>query len=212
MSAENQRKHDLLMEMRPDDATHDKAMCMYCTAKAFEEENVAEDQKIFTQEQHEQLLTSAVERASAEARAEADAEVLSLNEKLEAATEAADETARTIADLQKQIEDRDEAVRLATLEGERVADVQAVVAFSDEQIEKRKESWSKMDEEAFEAYLEDIKEAATASASDDDDDDDDDGPDTSFDQTRTTADDKSKDKGSALTGFFNSDLDLAAQS
>jgi len=208
---DNQRKHDLLMEMRPDDAQHDSVSCMYCTVKASEEETVAEDHAIFTQEQHEQLLATAVEKATAEATATADAEVLSLNEKLEAATKELDEAARAVADLETQITDRDEADRLAALEGERVAAVQAVVTFSDEQVEKRKESWSKMDDEAFVAYLEDIKEAAKASESDDDDDDDDDAPETSFDGTRTTADDKSKEV-SALAGFFSSNLDLAAQS
>lgn len=211
MNMDNQRKHDLLMEMRPDDATHDSASCMYCTVKASEEGTVAEDQAIFTQEQHEQLLATAVEKATAEATATADAEVLSLNEKLEAATKELEDAARAVADLETQITDRDEADRLETLEGERVAAVQAAVTFSDEQVEKRKESWSKMDEEGFDAYLEDIKEAAKASASDDDDDDDDDAPDTSFDGTRTTADEKEKE-GSVLVGFFNSDLDLAAQS
>ena len=61
MSMDNQRKHDLLMEMRPDDASHDSALCMYCTVKASEEETVADDPvAIFTQEQHEQLLATAV--------------------------------------------------------------------------------------------------------------------------------------------------------
>lgn len=215
MSMDNQRKHDLLMEMRPDDASHEKATCMYCTVKASEEENVADtkDLKIFTQEQHEQLLESAVEKASNEARATADAEVLSLNDKLEAAEETARETAVAITDLETQIKDRDEAARLSTLEGERVADVKAVVNFSDEQIEKRKESWSKMDDDAFTAYIEDIKETASiATASADDDSDSDDGPDTVFDQTRVTADADGKQEGSVLAGFFASDLSVASQS
>jgi hypothetical protein len=184
---------------------------MYCTVKASEEGTVAEDHAIFTQEQHEQLLATAVEKASAEATATADAEVLSLNERLEAATTKLDEAAVTVSDLETQITDRDEADRLSSLEGERVDAVQAVVTFSDEQVEKRKESWSKMDDEAFADYLEDIKEAATASTSDDDDDDDDDAPKTNFDGTRTTAGADDNDE-SALVGFFSSNLDLAAQS
>jgi len=211
---DNQRKHDLLMEMRPDDASHDKATCMYCTVKASEEENVAEtkDLKIFTQEQHEQLLASAVEKASNEARATADAEVLSLNEQLEVATEAAKETAATITDLETKINDVAEAARLTALEGERVAAVKAVVKFSDEQIEKRKESWSKMDDDAFTAYIEDIKETAAIATASADDDDDSDSPDTVFDQTRATADADDKDGGSVLRGFFSSDLSVASQS
>ena len=133
-----------------------------------------------------------------------------MNDKLEAATKELADSAKAVADLETQITDRDEAERLSALEVDRVEAVQAVVTFSDEQVEKRKESWSKMDDEAFADYLEDIKEAATASASDDDEDDDD-APDTSFDGTRTTADDKSKEV-SNLAGFFSSDLELAAQS
>jgi len=203
----NQQKHDLLMELRPDDASHDEAVCMLCTVKASEEENVADDLAIFTQEQHEQLLATAVEKASAEARADVDSEVLSLNEKLEAATKAAEESAETIATLETAIADRDEAERLAVVEGERVAAVKAVATFSDEQIEKRKESWTKMEEEDFEAYLEDIKTVATAKAEGEEGDG---SPKTNFDGTRTTA--GADDDGSAVSAFFQSDLSVAAQS
>ena len=163
MSMTDQQKHDLLMEMRPDGAVHDGAVCMYCTNKASEEENVADDPvAIFTQEQHEQLLATAVEKATVEARTSADAEVLSLNEQLEAAKTAADESASTITELETAAADRVEAERLAVLEGERVDAVAAVVEFSDEQIETRKEAWTNMSVEDFDAYLDDIRAVAKA--------------------------------------------------
>ncbi len=201
----NQQKHDLLMELRPDDAQHDEAVCMFCITKASEEEKVAEknDLAIFTQEQHEQLLATAVEKASNEAKAEVDAEVLSLNEQLKVVTKAAEESAETITKLEKAVADRDEAERLAVLEGERVVAVKAVVKFSDKQIEKRKESWSKMDDDDFEAYLEDIKAIAAVKP-------DDDPKKPTFDMTRTTA--GADVDGAAVSAFFQSDLTVAAQS
>lgn len=209
MSMTSQQKHDLLMEMRPDDASHDEAICMFCTVKASEEETVAEDQKnaIFTQEQHEQLLASAVEKASTEARATADAEVLSLNEQLTAAQGAVTAAEELAESLKAEIAARDEATKLAELEGERVAAVKAVATFSDEQIENRKEAWAKMDEDAFAAYIEDIKAVATAAVSKDDGK----AADSKFDQTRQTASDKSDDE-SVLKSFFSSDLSVAQQS
>jgi len=205
MSMTEQKKHDLLMEMRPDGASHDESVCMYCTRKASEEGTVAEDQKIFTQEQHEQLLATAVERASAEARAEADAEVLSLNEQLEAATKAADEATRAIAELEAAIAERDEAERLATLVGERVESVKAVATFSDEQIEKRKESWSKMDDEAFAIYLEDLQSVAESAAKAVEEGD---APKTGFDGTRVTAGEEGTELDVVKT-FFQSGLSAA---
>lgn len=207
MSMTDQQKHDLLMEMRPEGAVHDDAVCMFCTNKASEEENVAEnDQAIFTQEQHERLLASAVENATSEARATADAEVLSLNEQLEAAKTAAEEAAVTIASLEKDAEDRDEAERLAVLEGERVEAVGAVVEFSDEQIETRKEAWTSMSEDDFSAYLDDLRAVAKAAPAAEKK-----IPDSSFDGTRATAGDDGTESY-VIGDFFSSDLEAATQS
>jgi hypothetical protein len=205
MSMTDKQKHDLLMEMRPDGSHHDEAICMHCTSKASEEGIVADDAKaIFTQEQHEQLLATAVENAKSEATASADAEVLSLNEKLEAASTVAEDAARTIAELETAATDRDEAERLAVLEGERVEAVKAVVEFSDEQVETRKEAWTEMSEENFEAYLEDLQFSAKATAKEK-------LPTSSFDGTRVTADAEGSEEF-VINGFFSSDLAGASQS
>jgi hypothetical protein len=204
MSMTDQQKHDLLMEMRPDGASHDDVVCMFCTNKASEEEIVADDLAIFTQEQHEQLLATAVENASVEARATADAEVLSLNEQLEAATTALDEATTTIASLETADADRVEAERLATLAGERVEAVKAVVNFSDEQIETRQDSWTKMSDDDFAAYLEDLRAVASAKPAGE-------APKTSFSGTRATAGAEGTEDF-VVSKFFGSVLEDAAQS
>lgn len=197
MSMTDQQKHDLLMEMRPDDAKHDSANCMLCTVKASKEENVAgESEAIFTQEQHEQLLASAVENASNEARASADADVLSLNEKLDELTKANTALTEEIDELKRANAERDENDRLAELAEERVAEVKAVASFNDEQIEKRKESWANLSEEDFASYLEDIQ-LATASAKPEGEK----APKSKFDGTRATAGEEGTE-GSVVADFF----------
>jgi chromosome segregation ATPase len=209
MSMADQQKHDLLMEMRPDGAHHDEAACMFCTAKASEEENVADDQAIFTTEQHEQLVATAVQNALAEAQAELDAEILSLNERLEAASAALDEKDARIAELEKSIADREESERLAALQAERVEAVQAVVNFSDEQIEKRKESWATLSDEDFAAYLEDISSVAEAAKAAEEKGEE--LPKTEFDGTRATAGAEGTEE-SVITDFFSKGLNAAVQS
>jgi len=200
MSMTDQQKHDALMELRPEGATHDATGCMYCTVKASKEENVAESDVKLTQEQHEQLLSAAVERAEAEARAKADADVLSLNEQVEALTKERDELNDKLSELQRVIADSEEADRLSKLGDERAAAVKAVASFTDEQLEERKESWAKQDEEAFNAYLEDIQEVAKAAAKASNGDKG--APKTSFDGTRATAGEEGTE-ASVIAKFFS---------
>lgn len=142
---------------------------------------------MLTQEQHEQLLASAVERATTEAAAKVDAEVLSLNEQLDEAKSALATKDEEIEAVKAEIDKRDEDDRLATLATERVAQVTEVATFSDEQIEARRAAWAKMDEDAFAAYLEDIKAVAAVKPSDG-------APKTDLDGTRETAADKGSEQ------------------
>jgi cell division protein FtsB len=155
-----------------------------------------ESEAIFTQEQHEQLLASAVENATAEARASADADVLSLNEQLADLAKANEALTEEVETLKQGIADRDELDRLADLADDRVTEVKAVASFNDEQIDKRKESWAKMSEEDFASYLEDIQ-LATASAKPEGGD----APKSNFDGTRATAGDEGTE-GSVVADFF----------
>jgi len=191
--------HDALLEIKPEGVVHDE-FCPFCTEAASEqEEEDVTDQAIFNEEQHEQLLASAVEKALAEASALTDKEILRLNEQLEEAEKALAEKDIEVANLQSTITDREESDRLEALASERVELVQAVANFSDEQIDARKASWAKMETEDFTAYLDDIKVAVAAVAKPLSV-----VPETEFDGTRVTAGEEGTDIGavkSFLTGL-----------
>jgi hypothetical protein len=207
MDVDEKAVHDLLLANRPNGADHDPTSCAFCTkAASKEEEKNVTDQAIFTQEQHEQLLASAVETASAEAAATADAEILTLNEQLDAAKAQLVEEEKQVTDLETKISDRDEQARLEELAGERVAAVKAVANFTNEQIEERQESWAKMSEEDFAAYLEDIQAVAKAAVEKKAD-----PPKPNFDGTRSTAGEDGTE-GSVVKDFFLGGLSTAAQS
>ena len=199
MGLTSKELHDSLLASKPDGASHDPLSCPHCTevASEQEEEEVADEQKIFTQEQHEQLLASAVEKATVEATASADGEVLRLNERLEAAEkELADRDAK-IEEFTSTIAEREEQDRLEALAEERVKLVQAAANFSDEQIQERRVHWAKMDEETFTGYLTDIKVASAAPKETVE------LPETEFEGTRETAG-KEGTEGSVIKQFFNS--------
>ena len=207
MDVDEQALHDLLLANKPEGAEHDAKACAFCTAAAsLKEEGKVTDQAIFTQEQHDALLASAVEKAKEEAVASADAEILTLNEQLEAAKGELEKTSTHVAELEADIAARDEAAELEKLAGERVAAVKAVANFTDEQIDERKASWAKMSEEAFASYLEDIQVVAKAATEQKDEEDG--PPKTSFDGTRATAGEEGTE-GSAIEQFFSHGLSVA---
>lgn len=190
--------HDWLLEHQPEAASHDEANCSFCVEKAStEEKRVAED-KIFTQEQHDQLLAAAVEKGISEATSKMDAEVLRLNEQVEALEATISDKDTKVTELETAIAERDEAARLAEVGSERVDLVKAKANFTDEQLEARKEQWAKMEEDEFKAYLEDIETVAKASQKD--------GkvPDSMFEGTRDTASEGSE--VSVLKALLSGDL------
>ena len=192
--------HDALLEIKPEGVVHDE-FCPFCTEAASEqEEEDVTDQAIFNEEQHEQLLASAVEKALEQASALTDKEILRLNEQLEEAEKALTEKDVELATLQSTITDREEDDRLEALASERVELVQAVANFSDEQIDVRKASWAKMEPESFEGYLDDLKTAVAAAEKPKEEE----APKSSFDGTRVTAGEEGTDMGavkSFLTGL-----------
>lgn len=183
MDVTEQVLHDWLLGHKPEGAEeHNPVTCAYCTEKAsHQEETVSTEKQMISQEQHEALLASAVEKATATAQAELDAEILRLNEKLEEATTALTERDAEIETLKSEISTRDEAARLEALAAERVELVQAAAHFSKEQIDARRSVWANMSEGDFTAYLEDITAVAKSSG------DDKKIPDSKFDGTRATA-------------------------
>jgi uncharacterized Zn finger protein (UPF0148 family) len=195
--------HDWLLEHRPEGASHEEDDCPFCTQRPSGlEEAVTDEQKIFTQEQHEQLLVSAVEKALNEAQRASDAEILRLNERVEASEkELADRDAK-IEELSSVIAEREEQERLEALADERVELVKAAANFSADQIKERRLAWAKMPEEDFGAYLEDIRAVAKSPKDEDKD------PETKFDGTRETAGDDGTEQ-SAIATFFSSALQTA---
>jgi hypothetical protein len=195
--------HDFLLDHQPEDADHNKAECAMCVEKASTQEESALADNMLTQEQHEQLLASAVEKATTEAAATVDAEVLSLNEQLDEAKSALAAKDEEIATLKSSIDERAEEDRLEALATERVAQVKEVASFSDEQIVSRRAAWAKMDEGDFGAYLEDIKAVAAVKS------DDGDAPKTDLDGTRATAADDGSEKSVISTFLLGTDVSVA---
>lgn len=193
----NRVVHDWLLEHKPEAANHDATNCSFCVEKASTEENKVAEDKIFTQEQHEQLLAAAVESAISEATSKMDAEVLRLNEKVEELEMATEGKDQTIDELKASIEERDEKARLAELAAERRELVRAKANFTDEQLDARAESWAKMEEDEFNAYLEDIEAVAKASKSDT-------TPPSIFESTRETA--SEGDELAVLKGILSGNL------
>lgn len=194
--------HDLMLEIKPESANHNEDKCPICSEKARASQEEKLSDAIFSQEQHEKLVAAAVEKATEEFRKESDEEVLRLNEQLKQAEESATAKDEKISELEAQIAAREEQDRLEELADERAEQVKAVATFSDEQIEARKMSWAKKDEEEFNALLEDYKEIAKASSGSEEGEE----PPTSdtFDGTRETAGEQNE--GTALASFFETGL------
>lgn len=195
--------HNLLLEKKPEGAEHDESKCPIClVGETSEEEKVAE----ITQEQHEALLEAAVEKAKSELASDHDAEILSLNEQLSQAKEEKEALEARIAEFEAQEQQREEEARLEALADERVELVRAAeVNFSDEQIESRKGQWAKMDEEEFNALLEDYKEVAKAAAEGSGGENK--PPKSGFTGTRETAGDQTTPN--ALEQFFGANMSSA---
>lgn len=195
--------HDWLLEHRPEGAEHDGSTCRHCAnASPTQEEDVTTEQKIYTQEVMDSLVESAVEKALSEATVKSDAEVLRLNEELDTAQKEIAARDAKIEELTSELAERDEHDRLEAVAAERVELVQAAANFSDEQISNRREAWSKMSSDDFEAYLEDLRAISKAPATEE--------PKSKFEGTRATAGDKGSEK-SVVSKFFETSLDLAGQ-
>lgn len=147
--------HDMLLATKPEAAKHEE--CEFCESDPGEGK-VSEEQKIFTQEQHEQLLKSAVEKAKVETSTAVDKEILRLNERADTAEKALAESQTEVEALKAKISEREAADKVAALADERAKLVKADANFDDEQLESRKAQWAQMSEEAFNLYLEDIRE------------------------------------------------------
>lgn len=161
--------HDFLLKRQPPGVTHEE--CVFCaeTASDKEGEHVTEEKAVLSQEQHESLLTSAVTAAVAEVRSEVEAEVLRLTTELDETKAALAEAETKVQELEDASAERERKAAEAELAEARAEQVSEIAAFTEEQLEARKESWGAMTEEEFASTLDsyrEIVEAAKAAVND----------------------------------------------
>lgn len=157
--------HDRLLAVKPEGVEHDTASCVHCKETASSEEDHSMADNTLSQEQHEALLASAVAKAAEDAataaRTEADKEIVSLNEQVAAASAEIEALKGQIEAMEAEKAQAEEDARKAALADERASAVLAVASFSDEQVAVRKATWASMDDEAFAAYVEDLRTVAS---------------------------------------------------
>jgi hypothetical protein len=184
--------HDLLLEQKPEGASHDSVSCEWCVAESAEDTHPQEagggsTVKTYTEEE----FASEVAKAVADATAGLHAELASFKDKatseeVEARIAAAKaEAEEQLAEVRKQLDEkvleaqseRDKRAELETwLEAEkakaeaeaeiasrrddRITKIREVASFPEEYVTANTDRWAGMDDEAFVAYLEDIKAVA----------------------------------------------------
>lgn len=174
--------HDRLLELRPEDASHDESQCPFCnpdleTSEAHPTNPEGGLVKTYTEEEYAVLLKqvadleakvteldgvrqeSVVEAKVAEAKTELETQIADLQTQLDAAVNKA-ETAEKERDeivtfLESVKTDEEAKVAFETTKAARIEKVKEVANFSDEYIAQRSDAWAKLDEEAFEAALAD---------------------------------------------------------
>lgn len=184
-------QHDKLLAEKPEGVEHDEATCSFCNVdESSDTEPEGGDMKTYTEDE----FTVAVQEAVAPLQAAADSKVAEIQAKLDALTaeseqseldsriaeiqakldvseaEAAaqkQELADVLAYLEAQVAEAVEAARLDDLRSTRRSAIAEATAFSDEQIDEKMDRWIAMDDETFDAILDDFKavKASAASAS-----------------------------------------------
>jgi molybdopterin-guanine dinucleotide biosynthesis protein A len=179
-------QHDKLLAEKPEDVEHDTANCVICTPNAITTNTTnpeGGDMKTYTEDE----FTAAVQEAVAALQAANDTKVADLQTKVDELTSKSeqDEFESQIADMQAKLDLAEAATAVAekeasdivafledlgakAVEAARIEDLKAarriaiaeVTAFSDEQIDAKIDRWVAMDEETFDAILEDFKAVA----------------------------------------------------
>jgi len=125
---------------------------------------MADDKKLYDQEQVDSLVVSAVDKTVGEVTAELDKELVSVRAELAQAQELLTETKSELEKLHADIAEKDEATRLVLLGDERAESVSEVATFTDDELEDRKARWAAMSAEDFEVTLEDFRTIAKAAS------------------------------------------------
>lgn len=153
--------HDKLLGEMPQGAKHEKDTCPFCNVEYASNGGDMAD-KLYDQEQVDSLVTAAVDKTVSEGKADFDKELASVRAELAQATEESDKAKAELVSLREDIDEKEEAERLALLADERAASVKEVTSFTDDELAERKERWSLMSEDEFALTLTDFKAIATA--------------------------------------------------
>lgn len=178
-------QHDKLLAEKPDDVEHDTANCVICTPNTITTNPGGGDMKTYTEDE----FTAAVQEAVASLQSINDTKVADLQTKVDELTAKLelDEFESQIADMQAKLDlaeaatavavketvdlvaylegleaEAAEAARLETIKTDRRAAIAEATAFSDEQIDAKIDRWVAMDEDMFNAILEDLKAVAAS--------------------------------------------------
>lgn len=216
---DSERLHDLLLRCKPEETVHDPEQCILCTTPAtgqLTDHTEGGVLDVSTQEDIDKAVsaavaplqaeieslrkfkaevdaTDAVEAAREESREKieaAEALVVELQEKLDAATiEAKDSTTKyeeVLAWLDAEANEAQRKAEIEALREERTEAVKALDLFPEDYIVENSQRYAEMPEDAFEAALADWKAVKAASEKQDDktDQDDDEKIVTSFTATR----------------------------
>lgn len=182
-----QEQHDQLLLEKPEEANHDTEGCPFCNLELNIDNSIGGgDMKTYTEED----FTSAVQEAVAPLQAAADARVSELQLEIEElrTTQAQSEIDGQVAEVQADLDKAEvrvaeaerkyddlvayltaeaiavtEAANLEALRETRREAVKQATALSDEVIDQRLDRWVAMDDESFEAVLEDWKALSAAS-------------------------------------------------
>lgn len=187
MSTALKAHHDRLMEIKPEDASHDASACLFCTdveaASASTTEGGSVEDKTYTEDEHNAVLAqvadleakvaeltkaaegSVVDSKVAEVKAEMETQLADLQAKLDAAVLEA-EAVKTkheafVAELEQIEAARVGAEEAETRKTERVAAAKEVASFPDAYLEDNAERFAAMSDEAWETTLEGWRAIAT---------------------------------------------------
>ena len=182
-----QTQHDQLLAEKPEGVEHDEATCGFCNAEYSNTDPEGGDMKTYTEDE----FTVAVKEAVAPVQAAAETKVAELQAKIDELTAQSEqaEVEGQIAEIQAKLDVAEakvadaeqkvtetlayfddlaaqaaEAARLDTLRESRRAAIASVTAFSDEQIDAKLDRWVAMDDETFEAILDDFTAIRTSVA------------------------------------------------
>lgn len=187
--ADLKEMHDRMVAQIPDGATHNPDTCTLCMESASTGDDMPD--KTFTEAEHQAALALAVAEAvkplqdqitelnASQETAEVEAKITEatreLTEKLAAAEaerdtavierqNAADELANVTSYLEGVASEEAAKAAAEAVRDERIAKVADVAAFEEDYVEKNAERWAAMDEESFDALLDDYKAAGAKPA------------------------------------------------